>query len=235
MISQHEADQLFADAEREQERAAFYSDPDFQQVLREDAPALLWLRSYSGTFDFLLDMKARLISRKAFTERQFDAINRCYKREQDRLADQADRLLNEFYAPKSSLIYDHRFQHHPVCCDRPYGDHALDQGIAPPRRLEPVTEAGFFEHEGSIVKVQRAVHGSGNLYAKRLVIDEASQSGSFVYEAGLIRKLRESDRLTKERAAELGHLYGMCIVCGATLTDEKSIERGIGPICFGKL
>lgn len=207
MISQHEADQLFADAERAQEAAAFMSGMGIEEAaIPQESEVRQWLRSYSGSFDFLIDMKARLIAGKDFSPRQVDAIKRCWLREQERLADQADRLLDEYYA-----------------------------AVEPLPRFVPVTEAGFFEHEGSIVKVQRAVHGSGNLYAKRLVIDEASQSGSFVYEAGLIRKLRESDRLTKERAAELGHLYGMCIVCGATLTDEKSIERGIGPVCFGKL
>lgn len=34
--------------------------------------------------------------------------------------------------------------------------------------------------------------------------------------------------------AECGHQTGICCVCGRTLTDPKSIEAGIGPICASK-
>lgn len=35
-------------------------------------------------------------------------------------------------------------------------------------------------------------------------------------------------------AVEYGHHTGSCCVCGRTLTDPKSIEAGIGPICGAK-
>ena len=97
---------------------------------------------------------------------------------------------------------------------------------------------GWYEVDGSVVKVQKAVHGSGNLYAKRLVVEglEADRHGAFwQYEPGLIRKCNAGNKLSLERAQEMGKLYGVCMVCGAILTDETSIERGIGPICYGKL
>lgn len=34
--------------------------------------------------------------------------------------------------------------------------------------------------------------------------------------------------------AKYGSLYGICCVCGRTLTDESSIAAGIGPICSQK-
>lgn len=91
---------------------------------------------------------------------------------------------------------------------------------------------GFWElPDGTIAKVQMAVHGSGHLYAKRLDHD----TGSFTYVSGLIREVRDTGtKLTLDRAKELGRLYGVCIRCGATLTDENSIEAGIGPICAAK-
>lgn len=200
MISQQEADQLFADAERAQEAAAFMAD-----VPQQESEVKQWLRSYNGTFAFLIDMKGRLLLNKSFTDAQIAAIKRCWLREQERLADQADRLLDEYYAAD----------------------------VKPLPRFEPVTEAGFYIQGETIFKVQKAVHGSGKLYAKQLMI--AGDKGSFEYAPGMINKLRAGDKLTKERAAELGQLYGMCMICGATLTDEQSIERGIGPICAGKL
>lgn len=104
-----------------------------------------------------------------------------------------------------------------------------------PGTSEPASEdsiEGFWElPDGRICKVQIAVHGSGKPYAK--VLDTVS--GGFDYAPGLVNEVRRNGtRLTLDRAKELGHLYGMCIRCGATLTDESSIEAGIGPICASK-
>jgi hypothetical protein len=101
-----------------------------------------------------------------------------------------------------------------------------------------VTEDGMYRMGETIFKVQRAVHGSGHLYAKRLVLEKDpetdQQRGHFVYDAGTIRMLRPEHKLSLEQAREFGRLYGVCCVCGATLTNEESIEAGIGPICAGK-
>jgi hypothetical protein len=94
--------------------------------------------------------------------------------------------------------------------------------------VEPVTE-GMYLVGKVIYKVQRAVHGSGNLYAK--VLDEKT---GFSYAPGALRNIKAEHRMTLEQAKEFGHLYGMCCVCGATLTDEVSIAAGIGPICARK-
>jgi len=83
-----------------------------------------------------------------------------------------------------------------------------------------------------IIKVKHAIHTSGRQYATFLDID----SGRWEYQRGLITDVRKNGKkLTLARAKELGHVYGRCMICGATLTDERSIERGIGPICAGKL
>ena len=91
---------------------------------------------------------------------------------------------------------------------------------------------GFWElPDGGIVKVQIAVHGSGKPYGKLL----NTVTGSFDYASGILSQVRkDGTRLTLDRAKELGQLYGMCIRCGATLTDEKSIAAGIGPWCATK-
>ena len=81
--------------------------------------------------------------------------------------------------------------------------------------------------EPDIYKVQRAVHGSGHRYAKRL----NPNTGKFTYAPKAMAKLSEDTLMSLEDAQKYGKLYGMCVRCGATLTDEVSIERGIGPIC----
>ena len=89
-------------------------------------------------------------------------------------------------------------------------------------------EEGMYLLDGRVFKVQRAIHGSGHLYAKELV------SGGFTYASGMVRKLNSSHRMTLEQAKEYGSLYGVCCRCAAPLTDEKSIAAGIGPVCATK-
>jgi len=85
--------------------------------------------------------------------------------------------------------------------------------------------------DGTIVKVQKAVHGSGKLYAKRLV----EATGKFAYEPGLVFQVQAAGvKLTLADAQQYGKLYGMCVVCARTLTDETSIADGIGPVCKKK-
>lgn len=99
---------------------------------------------------------------------------------------------------------------------------------------------GIYRKAGSIYKVQTAVHGSGKEYAKRLVetasIDKKTgkPKWKFEYAPGFVYELREEHRLSLEQAKEFGALYGTCCVCGRTLTNEDSIEAGIGPICADK-
>ena len=104
-------------------------------------------------------------------------------------------------------------------------------------RLSPATE-GFYLHEGGVYKVQRAVHGSGHLYAKRLVLEgiEEDRRGTWwVYAKGVVSRLHQGLRLTQEEAAAFGKLYGICCICGTQLNNEVSIERGIGPVCAKKM
>ena len=104
---------------------------------------------------------------------------------------------------------------------------------------DAVTEAGMYRRAGVIFKVQAAVHGSGRLYAKRLVVESVEGSEDyhvrFEYAPGAVSVLRASDRMTLEEAKEFGALYGTCCVCGRTLTDEVSIAAGIGPVCGGRI
>lgn len=95
-------------------------------------------------------------------------------------------------------------------------------------------EDGFYGLNGLIVKVQ---HGkeSGRQYALVMEPGEQGERGSWVYGPGVVRDLTPAHRLTTEEAAAFGHVYGICGICGATLTDPESIERGIGPVCAGKL
>jgi hypothetical protein len=115
-------------------------------------------------------------------------------------------------------------------------------------QTEPVElPDGIYFKDGVVYKVVKAVHGSGHSYAKRLVpprertdgaVDpvmglQGHSRGRFEFAKGAIRELTPDDKMTLEQAREYGALYGICSNCGAMLTDEDSIERGMGPICAG--
>ena len=102
-----------------------------------------------------------------------------------------------------------------------------------PRNPKPgaVTETGMYLKDGRAFKVQ--LSGSGNLYAKELV-EFVENRWHFEYASGAVKNLQASDKMTLEQAQEWGRRYGWCCQCGAELTDPKSIEAGIGPVCAKK-
>lgn len=134
-------------------------------------------------------------------------------------------------------------------------------------RPAAVTDAnleGMHKLGDDIYKVQRAVHGSGNLYAKKLVVkvtctghlDESAYPSAFdaplvyckpaescptkvvdaqfEYAPGVVRTLSDTTRMSIAEAKAFGALYGTCCACGRTLTREDSIERGYGSVCAKK-
>lgn len=156
-----------------------------------EAEAIRFIRDYTGTFGFILDLRARRgwgTKWYSLSDAQVAAVLRVKAREE---------------APRP--------EPKPVVESAPMTD-------------------GMFRKDGVIFKVQKAIHGSGNLYAKMLVVDGPGE-GHFEYAPGAIRTLTLADKMSREEAAEFGRLYGICVVCGTALTDERSIEAGIGPVC----
>lgn len=131
----------------------------------------------------------------------------------------------------------------------PYRPRETTASVPAPNRASASQEleAGIYLCDGTVYKVQRAVHGSGYMYAKKLTAldepytkmvrgKETKVTHEFVY-AGIapLRKLTAEMRMDLAQAIEFGAVYGVCVRCARTLTDEKSIERGIGPVCASKL
>jgi hypothetical protein len=97
---------------------------------------------------------------------------------------------------------------------------------------DPAT-AGMYRKDGEVYKVVPAVHGSGQLYAKRL--DRSGHPPKYVIAPGMVRKLTQADRMPLAEAEAFGKITGICVRCAATLTDEVSVARGIGPVCATKV
>jgi hypothetical protein len=85
---------------------------------------------------------------------------------------------------------------------------------------------GYYTLDNKVYKVVKSPN-TGNSYAKVFT------DNGWEYAAGMATKV--SEPLTLEAAKEFGHIYGACVICGRTLTDEESIAAGIGPICAGKM
>jgi hypothetical protein len=89
--------------------------------------------------------------------------------------------------------------------------------------------------DGTMYRIHES-RESGRLYAKRMVWDMLTESKPrFEYDRGAIYRLTSDDRLSVEDARAWGVETGVCCVCGAFLTDSRSVARGIGPVCEGKV
>ena len=100
-------------------------------------------------------------------------------------------------------------------------------------RVDAPAEEGFYTRDGIVYRVQKS-KSTGNPYAKKLVTGEFGKA-HWDYAPGVARSFKPEDRLTLDAAREMGHAYGVCMICARTLTDPKSVDAGIGPVCAGKL
>ena len=117
---------------------------------------------------------------------------------------------------------------------------AVLQGIERDRNsakasLDPVTEIGMYRDGDTVYRVKYNKNKSG-MYAMRFVPENATKSDRFVFEGGAtFHRLSASMRMPVAECAELGQHYSMCVICGADLTDPKSVARGMGSTCAGKV
>jgi hypothetical protein len=106
----------------------------------------------------------------------------------------------------------------------------------PSRSLPTLEGKCFYLLNGETVFRAKKSRSTGNVYAERLTMMGHGQ-GSFCYDRGHANILRSGladgtvVQLTVEEAARLGHHYGICVICSATLTDPRSVAAGIGPVC----
>lgn len=107
---------------------------------------------------------------------------------------------------------------------------------------KPVTEVGIYEREDMVYQVVESA--TGNLYAKvldqkvstckRLTGEGKVVNVKYVYMAGAIHQITAEDKVSRERAQELGHITAICVKCGTKLEDADSVARGLGPVCYKK-
>lgn len=114
------------------------------------------------------------------------------------------------------------------CIDKVRASQIIDSLLAQPKVKaevkKPIALAeGIYYKEGVVYKVQ--VSEAGRAYAKVL------RTHGFQYDPTAIKALSPEDKITIEQAKAYGIQYGVCCVCGRTLTDSVSVAEGIGPVC----
>lgn len=107
-------------------------------------------------------------------------------------------------------------------------------------KSQPVTEAGIYRKvivtgplkDATLTCIYRVkIDKSGYPYAEALILGAPGQKAKFMYALGAIKALTADMKMTMDEAKAFGVQYGVCCACGRTLTNAKSVELGIGPVC----
>ena len=174
-----------------------------------------WMIKLAPRFDFAQSMIIAVAKWGSLTERQMDAVRRCMEKDKAREAERANPT------PSPSVN---------VGALNAAFDKALSNGLKRPK----------MRFEGFSVSLAPATgNNPGALYVK----SGDTYLGKVV--SGQFFSSRDCDLATKNRVVEImqnpaeaaiayGKRTGNCSICGAGLTNEVSINRGIGPICAGK-
>ena len=98
------------------------------------------------------------------------------------------------------------------------------------KAVKATLPVGMYRKDDTIYRVHES-RETGNRYAKRMEYDLYADKPTFVYAKGAMGFLTIEDRMTLDEAKAWGVETGFCCVCGAFLTDAKSVANGIGPVC----
>lgn len=61
------------------------------------------------------------------------------------------------------------------------------------------------------------------------------QTLTWGYCKGMVYKLSKAERVTPELASAFGDLYGRCMNCNKALSNDESVAKAVGPICWKRL
>ena len=109
-----------------------------------------------------------------------------------------------------------------------------------PKKAVMLTE-GMYKKDGELYKVAttrtsgQLVGYKWNLFATPEPTKRGLKYGEFEYLGkAILNKLSPNDKLSIEEAKAIGVEFHYCCVCGIELTNQDSIDAGIGPICASK-
>lgn len=94
-------------------------------------------------------------------------------------------------------------------------------------------QRGLYKIDNRLVRV--AVDRKGKAHVR---VMHRNSNGELHYSSSVkidVRKINDSTKIDLDMAQKFGRKYGVCCVCGRTLTDAHSRAAGIGPKCIDKL
>jgi len=189
--------------------------------LVEDAEA--YLASYTGGFEFLVDTKAHVDRGMSLTIGQARGVLNCMVADQRRKADAATpavtlpegavfRIDGAFFKTKKNAagtrIYGLKLNTRP--CEVA-GCSNLAAGKMPGEHIAVCK----VHADGAALDKIKLDWSYGSAYAEMLK--------KFIVEGGKPLTLAEMEAW--------GVMSGVCLICGATLSNPASVARGIGPVC----
>lgn len=194
-----------------------FTDADVTPELAAEAVA--YVRRYSGGFDFLRDLQAKLGPRGLSTGQVRGVLN-CVLAEERRNTPSASvefaKIAEMLAVAKTHLKY-------PKIRVLASDSTEIVIGVAGPRSRDP----------GSLTVTDA---NERNAYGQRKWIGRISADGSFTgnASAAVLERLRELATDPERVAAEYGKILGNCCFCGRKLEDERSTDVGYGPVCAAR-
>lgn len=233
-------DNMMADLARRSQRLA--TDPAAREKARlaqiernerefeERFPgAVAWMKPAAARgFNFASDMLAKVRRGEPLSENMLAAVQRCMKQDAERSEQRAQEKLQAEL--RSEPVNTVNLQAVEQAFAR-----ALAAGIRNPK----LTLDGF-----TLSPAKATSTNAGAIYVKKGRDYEGAYLGKVL--RGAFLPSRDCDEDTKGRvlaamadpmasAVAYGKKFGKCAICHRYLTDEDSIERGIGPICAERM
>lgn len=166
-----------------------------------------WLSANAKSFDFAHSLTVWLGKHGSLTEKQLAAVQKCMSK-----AKPAPQAAQEVDVEAIEYAFEK----------------AVSKGIKRPKlRLgslvfSPAPATG--KNAGAIYVV-----GKNKVYLGK--VQQGAFKASFECTPEMADRVVQCASDPHAAAVAYGKKYGQCAVCGRTLTDAKSVELGIGPIC----
>ena len=175
--------------------------------------AYAWMVSKAPSFGFAASMLKSLQNYGSLTENQLDAVQRCIDNDAKRDTERAQRQAERAAAPVIALNALHSvLQKHAKFYA---GDLTLSR-----RREDQLV---WIKHANAEKVIGKIDNGTLTLWNRPGVDNESVRE-----------LLNEFEGAPLQSAMKYGKLSGRCCSCGRELTNDGSIEAGIGPICAQK-
>ena len=174
----------------------------------EHADVVRWVNAHDGRFEFATSISNALAQYGTLTPGQVSAVRRCIERDNERKQAQSKEQASN---PQVSRLHDvmqrhAKFYAGDVTLSRRNGDQLV-----------------WIKHANAEKVIGKIDNGTLTLWNRPGVDMDSVRS-----------LLDEFEGAPLQAAMKYGRLSGRCCSCGRDLTNEGSVEAGIGPICATK-